>query len=853
MGDRGFFFFSSRRRHTRCLSDWSSDVCSSDLGLLGRQPPRAGADPRARRAGARGGAGDRARRPGLRSRRAAGAGGRGGRRQRRRRDPRGDRHAQTRARRVRAEGDALGSARREGGHPLHSSRRGRHRVAGLGADAHAHVPPLVRACGLQGGGRGPAARRRGGHQVRHHRGDRRLRLRLSQGRGGRAPSHPHLALRRLEPPPDVVRLRRGDAGGRRRRGHHPRGRAARRRLSLVGAGGAGREHGGLRGADHAPADGDRGGLPERALAAPQPRHRAPHSEGAPLRGGVEQAEGGAVAARRAEEGDRLRQPDPHLHLPSRAADQGPSHGRGDRQRRGGHGRRHRRVHQGVLALGTGERVSEQPRDTNDLVRQREEKLEALRRRGIDPFGGRYPVTHWAGDLATRLEKAADAELDAFGPVSLAGRLVAMRDHGKTAFTHLMDRTGRIQLYARADELGDDFALFRDLDVGDFIGVTGGMFRTRTGQLTVAVKSFAFLAKSLRPLPEKWHGLKDVETRYRQRYVDLIVNPEVREIFLLRARLVQRLRAFLDARGFLEVETPMMQPIPGGAIARPFATHHNALDMDLYLRIAPELYLKRLVVGGFERVYEINRNFRNEGVSTQHNPEFTMLEFYQAYADYQDLMELTEELLTELAQSLLGRLTLTWGEHAIDLTRPWKRLPFFSGVSAALGTTVTVDTDAASVARAAAAKGVTVKPGAAAWEVWKEVFDELVEPTLVQPTFVVDYPIELSPLAKKKRDHPRLVDRFELFVGRRELANAYSELNDPIDQLARFREQAAQKARGDDEAHWLDEDYVRALEYGMPPAAGEGIGLDRLAMLFANQPSIREVILFPHLRPEGGPA
>jgi lysyl-tRNA synthetase class 2 len=491
-------------------------------------------------------------------------------------------------------------------------------------------------------------------------------------------------------------------------------------------------------------------------------------------------------------------------------------------------------------------------DANDLVRQRHDKLHALRSRGVDPFGGRYPVTHWAGELTARLEHAGEAELHAFGPVSLAGRLVAMRDHGKTAFAHLMDRTGRIQLYARADELGDDFAPFRDLDVGDFLGVTGGMFRTRTGQLTVAVKSFTFLAKALRPLPEKWHGLKDVETRYRQRYVDLIVNPEVREIFVLRARLIQKMRAFLDARGFLEVETPMMQPIPGGAIARPFETHHNALDMTLYLRIAPELYLKRLVVGGFERVYEINRNFRNEGVSTQHNPEFTMLEFYQAYADYQDLIELTEELFTELAQSLLGRLSLTWGEHAIDLTRPWRRLPFFAGVSEALGMDISVDTDGGAVAAAATARGLRVKPGAAAWEVWKEVFEELVEPTLVQPTFVVDYPVELSPLAKKKRDHPRLVDRFELFIGRRELANAYSELNDPIEQLARFREQAAQKARGDDEAHWLDDDYVRALEQGMPPAAGEGIGIDRLTMLFADQPSIREVILFPHLRPEARP-
>jgi len=499
-------------------------------------------------------------------------------------------------------------------------------------------------------------------------------------------------------------------------------------------------------------------------------------------------------------------------------------------------------------VGAGQGVSE--RDENDLVRQRREKLEALRARGVEPFGTRFPVTHWAQSLAERLGTATEDELKAFGPVSLAGRLVAMRDHGKTAFAHLMDRTGRIQLYARGDQLGDDYASFTALDVGDFIGVTGEMFRTRTGQLTVAVKSLTFLSKSLRPLPEKWHGLKDVETRYRQRYVDLVVNPEVREIFLLRSRIVAALRAFLDARGFLEVETPMMQPIPGGAIARPFKTHHNALGMDLYLRIAPELYLKRLVVGGFERVYEINRNFRNEGVSTQHNPEFTMLEFYQAYADHQDLMELTEELFTELAQSLLGRLTLTWGEHEIDLARPWRRLPFFQGLSEALGMAVTPQTDAAAIARAAARKGIQSKPGAA-WLVWKEVFEELVEPTLVQPTFVTDFPIELSPLAKKKRDNPLLVDRFELFIGRRELANAYSELNDPIDQLARFREQAALQARGDDEAHWLDEDYVRALEYGMPPAAGEGIGIDRLVMLFANQPSIREVILFPHLRPEGG--
>ncbi|HEU4369182.1 MAG TPA: lysine--tRNA ligase [Methylomirabilota bacterium] len=485
---------------------------------------------------------------------------------------------------------------------------------------------------------------------------------------------------------------------------------------------------------------------------------------------------------------------------------------------------------------------------NELVRQRHEKLDALRRRGIEPFGGRYPVSHWAGPLHARLAAAGDEELKAVGPVSVAGRLVALRHHGKTCFAHLMDQTGRLQLYARADQLGDDYALFTSLDLGDFVGVTGEPMRTRTGELTLGVKAFTFLAKSLRPLPEKWHGLKDVEMRYRQRYVDLIVNPPTREVFQLRSRVVKFLRGFLDARGFLEVETPMMQPIPGGAIARPFKTHHNALAMDLYLRIAPELYLKRLVVGGFERVYEINRNFRNEGVSTQHNPEFTMLEFYQAYADYTDLMELTEAMFVELAQHVRGTLALTWGEHAVDLTPPWRRLPFFEGLAQALGTAVTPDTGAAALARAAAGRGLAVE-GRPAEAIWKEVFDALVEPTLVQPTFVTDFPIELSPLAKRKRDHPRLVDRFELYVGRREMANAYSELNDPIDQLARFREQAALLARGDEEAHWLDEDYVRALEYGMPPAAGEGIGIDRLVMFLGDQPSIREVILFPHLRPE----
>jgi lysyl-tRNA synthetase, class II len=411
-------------------------------------------------------------------------------------------------------------------------------------------------------------------------------------------------------------------------------------------------------------------------------------------------------------------------------------------------------------------------------------------------------------------------------------------------------------------LGPAYAAFVDLDVGDFIGVTGELFRTRTGELTVSVKQFEFLTKALRPLPEKWHGLKDVETRYRRRYVDLIVNPQVREAFVMKSRLIAVLRAFFDARGFLEVETPMMQPIPGGAAAKPFVTHHNALDMPLYLRVAPELYLKRLVVGGLDRVYEINRNFRNEGISTQHNPEFTMLEFYQAYADYHDLMELTEELFLHLGQTLLGADTLTYQGETVRLAPPWRRLAFFEGLSEALGTEITPDTDARSLGAAAIRRGgfaadrktqAILRGDEGAVTLWKEIFDTLVEPALVQPTFVVDFPIELSPLSKQKQGQPRLVDRFELYVCRREIANAYSELNDPIDQRRRFEQQAAERERGDEEAHWMDEDFVRALEYGLPPTAGEGIGIDRLAMLFTDSASIRDVILFPHLRPERGGA
>ncbi|MBI3455145.1 MAG: lysine--tRNA ligase [Candidatus Rokubacteria bacterium] len=496
---------------------------------------------------------------------------------------------------------------------------------------------------------------------------------------------------------------------------------------------------------------------------------------------------------------------------------------------------------------------------SELIRRRSAKLAALRAAGIDPFGTRYPVSHWAGPLHERWDTASEAELRTAGPVSVAGRLMALRHHGKSCFAHLTDGTGTIQLYARADLLGDAYAAFTDLDVADFIGVTGELFRTRTGELTVQVKAWTFLTKALRPLPEKWHGLRDVETRYRQRSVDLLVNPGVREVFRLRTRLIQTVRAFLDARGFLEVETPTMQAIPGGAAARPFETYHSALDLPLFLRIALELHLKRLVVGGLDRVYEIGRIFRNEGISTEHNPEFTMLEFYQAYADYGDLMELTEALVTELAQTLREALVIRYQGETIDLTPPWRRLRYLDAVADALGLPRGALGDRDTVRRHGEAVGRQrgVDPETWGWRgptplyrMWKDVFESFVEPELVQPTFVVDFPIELSPLARQKRDEPALVERFELFIARKELANAYSELNDPIEQRRRFDAQLRERQAGDEEAHRPDEDFVRALEYGLPPTAGEGVGIDRLVMLFADKPSIREVILFPLLRPEG---
>ena len=488
-------------------------------------------------------------------------------------------------------------------------------------------------------------------------------------------------------------------------------------------------------------------------------------------------------------------------------------------------------------------------ETNELVKQRIKKVEDLKDMGVKPFGDPYEAADHAADLAARYRDTAKDQLEAERVhCSLAGRIVAYRDFGKAAFAHVQDATGKIQIYLKKDLLGDRYRLVKKLDVGDIVGLRGALFRTKTDELTVEVESLELLSKSIRPLPEKWHGLKDVETRYRQRYVDLIVNPEVRENFAKRSVIIKGVRDFLEAQGFIEVETPMMHQIPGGATARPFKTHHNALGIDLYLRIAPELYLKRLLVGGYERVYELNKNFRNEGISTRHNPEFSMLEFYIAYKDYTFLMSLTEELLTSVALKATGSLKIPYGEDVIDLAPPWPRLPMLEAL-AKNGVPAGILQDIDKATSWARAQGMDIPTGSSLGKVLDEIFKEKVEPGLVQPTFITDHPVELSPLAKRKTDNPGLVERFELFICGRELANAFSELNDPFDQKARFLEQVKAKQAGDDEAHWMDEDFVRALEYGMPPAAGEGIGIDRLVMFLTNSQSIRDVVLFPQLKPE----
>ncbi len=465
----------------------------------------------------------------------------------------------------------------------------------------------------------------------------------------------------------------------------------------------------------------------------------------------------------------------------------------------------------------------------EIYQARLRKAEGWRARGVSPFGNGFPKAQEIGALLAAHGAKDGAALEQERPrARVSGRIVAERSFGKAAFWRLRDRTGEIQAYVKKDVLGEGaFELVRLCEPGDFVQVEGPLFRTKTNELSVQAESLSPLTKALRPLPEKWHGLVDVETRYRRRYLDLVANEEVREIFQRRTKLVQTVRRFLDARGYLEVETPMMHPLVSGAAARPFTTHHNALDLDLYLRIAPELYLKRLVVGGFERVYEINRNFRNEGLSTQHNPEFTMLEFYEAHATYEDLMAMTEELLRTVAVEVTGGPVVTYQGTALDFGRPFRRVAMADAVREATG----------------------ADPAKLSGEELAHLFEEKVEPTLVQPTFVTQFPTAISPLARRSDRNPELTDRFELYVVGREIANAFSELNDPIDQAQRFRSQLEAKQKGAEETMDYDEDYVRALEHGMPPTAGEGIGIDRLAMLMTDQPSIRDVILFPLLRPE----
>ncbi len=487
--------------------------------------------------------------------------------------------------------------------------------------------------------------------------------------------------------------------------------------------------------------------------------------------------------------------------------------------------------------------------SDDPIEVRRAKLDAIRARGEQPFKVRFDVTARAAGLAERYAALADGEETA-DVVSVAGRVVAIRDQGKLVFLVLRDATGDVQVFCRVNVLGEDaFAAVKDLDLGDWVGAMGTILRTRRGELSVAPTEVTLLSKSLRPLPEKFHGLTDTETRYRQRYVDLIASPEVRRVFETRFRVISAIRRYLEGEGYLEVETPMLQPVPGGATARPFVTHHNALGMDLYLRIAPELYLKRLLVGGFERVYEINRSFRNEGMSPRHNPEFTMLEAYCAFGDMLTMIDLVEGVVVAGAEAALGTLEVTYQGTRVSLERPFRQAPMADLVSAACGRDVSVHTPLDEMKALCAEHEIAVEKGWGAGKMLTELFEKLVEHTLVEPTFVTLYPAETSPLARRNDEDPELTDRFELIITGREFANAFSELVDPVDQRTRFEGQAAAKAAGDDEAMFMDEDYLRAQEYGMPPAGGMGIGIDRLVMLLTDSASIRDVLLFPHMRPE----
>ena len=488
--------------------------------------------------------------------------------------------------------------------------------------------------------------------------------------------------------------------------------------------------------------------------------------------------------------------------------------------------------------------------SNEIV-DRKQKISDLKKSGQNLYPNDIEVLHTVQDVMEKVDQFVDDMTEDASVFALAGRMMAINKFGKSSFVRFRDRTGQMQAYIRFDRVGKDaYALFKQLDIGDFVGLKGTLFKTRTGEWTLLVDEFRLVCNSTRPLPEKFHGLKDPEKRYRQRYIDLIMNPDVRSVFLNRSRIIQTVRNFLLNRDFLEVETPMMQPIPGGAEAEPFKTFHNALGIDLFLRIAPELYLKRLVVGGFERVFEINRNFRNEGVSTRHNPEFTMLEFYQAYADYRVLMDLTETMFCDIARELTGGTTIEYQGHEIDLGASWQRITMAEALEKIGGVAPDLLSSKEKLLAFAASKDIRISKSGRLGKVITKLFDVLVEPKLIQPTFITGYPVEVSPLSRKNEQNPDLTDRFELFIAGREIANGFSELNDPQDQYERFLQQVEDRLAGDAEAHQMDEDYIQALEYGMPPTAGEGIGIDRLVMLFTNSASIREVILFPHMKPTG---
>ncbi|APH07181.1 lysine--tRNA ligase [Bacillus weihaiensis] len=488
-------------------------------------------------------------------------------------------------------------------------------------------------------------------------------------------------------------------------------------------------------------------------------------------------------------------------------------------------------------------------ELSDQLKVRREKLHNLRDKGLDPFGKRFERTHQTEEIIVAYENLEKEELEAKEiEVTIAGRIMTKRGKGKAGFAHIQDLSGQIQIYVRKDAVGDEaYEVFNTADLGDIVGVTGVVFKTKVGELSIKVTSFDLLTKSLRPLPDKFHGLKDIEQRYRQRYVDLIMSPDSKKTFIMRSKIIQAMRRYLDDQGYLEVETPTMHSIPGGASARPFITHHNALDMPLYMRIAIELHLKRLIVGGLEKVYEIGRVFRNEGISTRHNPEFTMIELYEAYADYQDIMTLTENVIAHIAKEVLGSTTVQYGEYEVNLEPKWTRLHMVDAIKEYTGADFWKEMSVEEARELAKEHNVEINEHMQYGHIVNEFFEQKVEEKLIQPTFIYGHPVEISPLAKKNDDDSRFTDRFELFIVAREHANAFTELNDPIDQKERFEGQLKEREQGNDEAHMMDEDFIEALEYGMPPTGGLGIGIDRLVMLLTNSPSIRDVLLFPQMR------